>query len=387
MLLADQTEGGVGRRPALHDGYSRRVALAGALALSACGRGRGDALAQASASTPAYDRAGRPLPSLGLRDLAPVPVGNCLSTAELADADYVALTVRQCSQIIPAWQFQMEATLRPDGGFRFDDADRIAAFARSNALALHATALVWYEQEPRALKALDGQPDRFAPAVRTYIHAIAGRYRGQAVSWDVVNEPIRDDGAGLRDCLFSRNLGQEDYIAHAFAWAREADPTAVLVLNDYDLERTPKKRWTFMRLVERLLKRGVPVQALGTQSHLDIGVDPAVCRPAMRELASFGLPIRVSELDVSFQADGTRFLSRQRKLELQASLYAEVVGVFLELPPHQQLAFAVWGLDDKRSWLRYRAGNGDPSDCPCAFDDEERPKPAFFALADGFSRS
>ena len=373
------------RGPGLRDSYSRRAALAGALALSACGRGRGDALAQGQAPTPAYDRPGRPLPSVGLRDMSPVPVGNCLSTAELGDADYVALTVRQCSQIVPSWQFQMEATLRPDGGFRFDDADRIAAFARSNALALHATALVWYEQEPEALKRLDGQPDRFALAVRDYIQAVAGRYRGQVGSWDVVNEPIRDDGSGLRDCLFSRNLGQEDYIARAFAWAREADPAAILVLNDYDLERTPKKRGTFMRLVERLLKRGVPVQALGTQSHLDIGMDPALCRPAMRELATFGLPIRVSELDVSFQANGAKFLSLEQKLALQGRLYAEVVGGFLELPRHQQLAFAVWGLDDKRSWLRYRPG-GDATDRPCPFDDDERPKPAFFALADGFSR-
>ena len=359
---------------------NRRAALAGALALSACGRGRNGAQAQA------YDAPDRPMPALGLRDMAQVPIGNCISTAELDNADYVALTVHQCSQIIPAWQFQMEATLRPDGGFQFEEADRIAAFAATNALALHATALVWYTQEPAALKALDGQPGRFALAVRNAIQAVAGRYRGRAGSWGVVNEPIRDDGSGLRDCLFSRNLGQEDYIVRAFAWAREADPSAVLVLNDYDLERTPRKRWAFMRLVERLLKRGVPVQALGTQSHLDIGMDPALCRPAMRELATLGLPIRVSELDVSFQAANARFTPRARRLALQARLYAEVIGAFLELPRHQQLAFAVWGLDDKRSWLRYRTPGEDPGDCPCPFDDEERPKPAFFALADALGR-
>ncbi len=360
--------------------YSRRAALAGALALSACGRGRGDAQAQA------YDAAGRSMPALGLRDMAQVPIGSCISTAELENADYVALTVHQCCQIVPSWQFQMEATLRPDGGFQFEDADRIAAFAATNALAMHATALVWYTQEPAALKALDGQPDRFALAVRNYIQAMAGRYRGRVASWDVVNESIRDDGSGLRDCLFSRNLGQEDYIDRAFAWARAADPSATLVLNDYDLERTPKKRWAFMRLVERLLKRGVPVQALGTQSHLDIGMDPALCRKAMRELATLGLPIRVSELDCSFQGPGDQSMPRAQKLALQGALYAEVIGGFLELPPHQQLAFTVWGLDDKRSWLRYRPSGGDPADCPCPFDDEERPKPAFFALADALSR-
>ncbi len=357
---------------------SRRAALAGALALSACGRDGG------AAAQPSYRRSGSA--ALGLRERAPFPIGTCLSTAELGDPAYLALVVRQCSQIIPSWQLQMEQVLRPDGGLDFAAADRIASFAGRNGLAFHATALVWYGENPSALKRLDGQPAAFDQAVQTYIAAVCGHYRGQAVSWDTVNEPILPDGSGLRDCLYSRNMGGEDYIARAFDYARAADPQAVLVLNEFDLERTPAKRWAFLRLAERMLKRGVPIGALGTQCHLDIGVDPALCRPAMRELASLGLPIRVSELDVSLDAPGAPLMSLQRREDAQARLYAETLAAFLELAPHQRLAFCTWGLADSKSWLRFQAG-GDAGDRPLPFNDALQPKPAFFALADGLQQA
>ena len=50
---------------------------------------------------------------------------------------------------------------------------------------------------------------------------------------------MAEDGDGLRDSLWSRNLGQIDYMRRAFDNAREADPTAVLLINDYNLESLP----------------------------------------------------------------------------------------------------------------------------------------------------
>jgi endo-1,4-beta-xylanase len=361
---------------------SRRAALAGALALSACSREGG-----AAAARPYGAYGARRGPTPALRELATCPVGTCLSTAELQDPAYLALVARHCSQIVPSWQLQIDATLKPDGRFDFADADRIAAAARAGGQSLHATSLLWYAQEPEALKALDGSGPAFTRAVENWITAAAGRYRGQAVSWDAVNEPIEEDGSGLRRTLYGRNLGAEDYMVRAFEWAHAADADAVLVLNDFDLERVPAKRAAFLRLAERLLKRNVPLGALGTQCHLDIGVDPALVRPAMRELASLGLPVRVSELDCSIKARGLGFLPMEARLDRQARLYAETAAAFVELPAHQRLAFCVWGLDDRRSWLRYQAGGADADDRPLPFDDADGPKPAFWALADQLGRA
>ena len=357
------------------EGISRRTTLAGALALGACSRSQGGAAAQTYAPA---DR-GPPPP---LRTLADVPVGVALSTAEIDQGDQARQAAFQFSQLTPSWQMKMEYILQPDGSFRFDAPDALAAYAARNRLRLFAHTLVWYGEEPPALKALDGQPARFQLAVRNYIEAVAGRYRGQAVGWDVVNEPVRDDGSGLRDCIYSRNMGGEAYIAEAFHLARAADPHALLLINDYNLEITPAKRATFMRLVERLLAQGAPVGGIGCQTHIGIDLPAGASRRAIADLATLGLPIHISELDVSLHGGRFDGRSRSEKLQLQAARYGEVADAFLSLPAHQRFAFTVWGLRDGGSWLL----RDDPADAPLLFDDAGAAKPAFWAVADRLRR-
>ena len=356
----------------------RRTVLGGggALALSAplagCGR------AEASDPADAPTRTG-PIPAL--KEIAPFPIGTAVTTALIDDPGWVALATRQCCQLTPEWEMKMESILRDDGGFDFTRADAIAAFARRENLRLFGHTLVWHAEAPAALQRLDGDRAGFEAAVRNYIAAVAGRYRGQAVGWDVVNEAVAEDGHGLRDCIYARNLGAEDYMLRAFQFAREADPDAVLLINDYNLQSNPAKRATFLRLTERLLARGAPITGLGVQSHLDIGLAPGASLTACRELASLGLPIHVSELDVSLSGGG-RLDLRSRKLTLQAQRYTEMIEAFAELPKAQQFAFTTWGLRDRDSWLRRPPNAGDGTDAPLPFDDVGHPKPAFWAFAD-----
>jgi endo-1,4-beta-xylanase len=347
-------------------GMTRRSALATPLALCACDRENGTARAQDRGPPPA------------LRLLADVPVGVALSTAETDQPDLGAQAGLHFSQLTPSWQMKMEYILQADGTFRFDAPDALAAFAAQNRMRLFGHTLVWYGENPVALKRLDGDAVRFRLAVSNYIAAVAGRYAGQAVAWDVVNEAVRDDGSGLRDCIYSRNMGGEAYIAEAFHLAREADPHATLLLNDYDLEITPAKRRAFMALVERLLAQGAPIGGIGCQSHIGVGLEPGASRTAVMELASLGLPIHVSELDVSLHGRRFALLSPAQKLQRQADRYAEVADAFMNLPPRQRFAFTVWGLRDSDSWLL----RDDPADAPLLFDRAGEPKPAFWAVAD-----
>ena len=192
----------------------------------------------------------------------------------------------------------------------------------------------------------------------------------------MVNEAVRDDGVGLRECLYSRNMGGEGYVAEAFHLARAADPQALLLINDYNLETTPAKRVAFMRLVERLLAQGAPVGGIGCQTHIDLDVSTGATRRAIADLATLGLPIHVSELDVSLH--GRRPSGGASRLAAQAARYGEVADAFMALPAHQRFAFTVWGLRDSSSWLL----RNDPRDLPLMFDDAGAAKPAFWAVAD-----
>jgi endo-1,4-beta-xylanase len=273
----------------------------------------------------------------------------------------------------------MESVLKDDGSFDFRAADAIAAFASANRLRLHGHTLIWYDQSPPAFRRIDGQASQFANAYRNYILAVAGRYRGRCVGWDVVNEPVAGQGGGYRDCLWRKNLGM-DYVATAFRHAREADPGAVLFLNDYNLETMPAKRRSFLQLAESVLKAGAPLGGLGTQTHLDADVKPGQVRACIRDLASLGLPIHLSELDIS-----TRGLKGDAAGR-QARLYAEAAEAMAGLPARQRYALTVWGARDKDSWLRRPPRAGDGSDRPLLFDDDGRAKPAAAAFEQAFQR-
>jgi endo-1,4-beta-xylanase len=354
---------------------SRRLALAGALALSACGRRQGEA---AAAPSP-RDQADPP----PLRRMTETPMGVALSTGEAADPDKGGQAAFQFSQLTPSWEMKMEYILKDDGTFRFDAPDALADFAAGHDMRLHGHTLVWYAQTPPALQRLDGNPRAFDSAIANYIAAVAGHYRGRVAGWDVVNEAVAPDGQGLRDCLYSRNQGGEAYIASAFHRAREADPDAVLLLNDYDLETRPAKRAAFLRLAERLLRAGVPLQGLGCQTHIDIDLPDGASRTAIAELASLGLPIHVSEMDVSLGPRRTLDVrSLDDKLQAQARRYGEGIDAFMALPERQRYAFTVWGLRDPDSWML----KWNPQDEPLLFDGAGAPKPAFWAVADRLRR-
>ena len=197
----------------------------------------------------------------------------------------------------------------------------------------------------------------------------------------MVNEAVAEDGNGLRDCHWSQAFGQDGYILRAFEQAKAADPDAVLFLNDYNLENTPAKGATFLRLVERLLKAGASIGGIGTQSHLDIEIPAGRITAFMREAAQFGLPIHVSELDASLRREGrvdTR--SRATRVEQQTARVTELAEAFVALPPAQRYAFSVWGLRDTDSWLR-RDARDDGQDSPLLFDADGRANPMFEAAA------
>jgi endo-1,4-beta-xylanase len=356
--------------PRFGEEISRRAVLASAsaLALSACGP----------------KAQGQPVPGNlpPLKNIAPFPIGSCVQALHLDDPALANLLARQVNQLTPEWEMKMEYIVRPDGSFRFDAPDRIAAFARAHGMSLLGHTLVWYAQAPPAFQNLDESRIRFIDAYRNYILAVAGRYRGQVVGWDVVNEAVAEDGDGWRDSLWAQRLGAFDHIALAYRTAREADPRATLLLNDYNLDYFPRKRATFLKLAERLLAAGAPLGGLGTQMHVAADIAPGKITEMMRDLASLGLPVHVSELDVSLTRAKNKFLSRDDLLSRQAAVYGEAAEAFMALPAGQRLAFTLWGLRDQDSWLRREYA----ADAPAPFDEAGQPKGGAAALVEAFRR-
>jgi endo-1,4-beta-xylanase len=179
-------------------------------------------------------------------------------------------------------------------------------WATANGIAVRGHPLVW--TVPKAIPQwvrrypYEKQLQFLEHNVRSLIACAGGRVK----LWDVVNEPLWE--ASLRN-LPKRQWPHIEsteemltYIEPALRWAREEDPTATYVINDYGLEinaphgvTATQQRDRFRRLVEALRARGCAPDAIGTQAHDNTWVPPDLFKRVLDDLASAGVPVHVAE--------------------------------------------------------------------------------------------
>lgn len=191
--------------------------------------------------------------------------------------------------------------------YDFAEADWNMHFAEQNGMQVHGHNLCWNSPlaYPSWFKSLLNSSN--AEQILTeHIQTVMGRYRGRISSWDVVNEPVvpwskRKDG--LYPGIWVDCLGPK-YIDIAFHAAAAADPDALRILNIYRVEQgtedDEKTRKDTIVLLKQLLDRGVPVQAVGIESHLDasqpLGGDSF--RQFLSDIRAMNLQVLLTEFDV-----------------------------------------------------------------------------------------
>jgi endo-1,4-beta-xylanase len=359
-------------RGALPDGIGGFLALALALAvLGACGGGGGDSPAAPSTPTPVPTADAEPL-----RDAAAASgtwVGAAVSSDLLRQEPlYAATFARHFDYVTAEWEMKWDPIQRQPGVYDFSGGDRIVGFAEEHGMNVKGHTLVWHGATPRWVDELS--PPELRIAFEDHIRTVAGHYRGRVAVWDVVNEAIDDTTGGLRDTVFLRALGP-GYVAEAFRLAREADPDALLVYNDYGGEGLSRKSDAIYDLVRGLKADGVPIDGVGLQMHISAaGYPPAADIEAnVARLADLGLLVNISEMDVRI---GTLAGDMAAKLERQREVYREVVGVCVSHPRCHAVTF--WGFTDAHSWI------DSEGDDPLLFDEQYQPKPAFFGVQDAY---
>ena len=125
------------------------------------------------------------------------------------------------------------------------------------------------------------------------IHRDVTAYRGVIDMWDVINEvvimPVFDkyDNAITRIC---KEKGRIRLVKDVFAAAKESNPDAVLLINDFNTSAA------YEILIEGLLEAGVPISAIGIQSHQHQGYwGLEKLNDVLERYARFGLPIHFTE--------------------------------------------------------------------------------------------
>lgn len=118
-------------------------------------------------------------------------------------------------------------------------------------------------------------------------------FRGIIDMWDVINEVVimpvfeKYDNAVTRIC---REKGRVGLIREVFARAHESNPEAVLLLNDFNTSID------YEILIDGCLNAGVPISAIGIQSHQHQGYwGKEKLMEVLERFSCFGLPIHFTE--------------------------------------------------------------------------------------------
>jgi endo-1,4-beta-xylanase len=326
----------------------------------------------------------RPGSLLTIGTRKPIPFGAAVRPALLgSDADYTSAILGYCDEIVAEGGFLFSDVHPHRKEFRFEEADRVSAFASANGLGLRGHTLVWYGVMPPWTEEIATAAEAERELVR-HIETVVSRYKQTIRSWNVVNEALRDDakrGSDLRPVIWQRRLGA-DYIAIALRAARAADPTAQLVISEYDVEfvgeRFRNKRAAFVDLVRTLLDGGVPLDAVGLQGHLkgELEIDKQGLGAFAAEMRKAGLDILVTELDVvdnKLPAD-----LRERDLQVASRAHDFIGAIAAEAPLAGVLT---WGITDRYTWvpMYFKRDDGLPNR-PLPLDQSYRPKPLMQVL-------
>jgi endo-1,4-beta-xylanase len=311
-------------------------------------------------------------------------------TGSLADARYLSILREECAVLVPENELKSYVIAAEQRGHNFEPADRIANFASTNAMKLRGHTLLWNRTEytPKWLgqwlstqSAIDAE--RY---LRDYIQRVCARYRQQIYSWDVVNETIDPKTGAVRDTAFTRALGFES-LRIAFEAAREHAPGTQLVYNDYmSWEAGNEKHCAgVLKLLERFKREGVPVDALGIQSH--IGNDGHIHKAQRQQWTKFvdeaigmGYSLLITEFDVNDKDLPTDIKLRDSQIATAAKEYLDVMLSYKQLD--QVLC---WGMVDHYSWLQGFSPRSDGlPQRPTPYDDTFKVKPLRDAIAAAF---
>lgn len=241
--------------------------------------------------------------------------------------------------------------------------EEIVQWCKAHNVTPKGHPLVWNLADPKWLPEdpLDAMQVQFERARRC-----TERFKGKINIWDVVNEATEYDRPHFVEnapklTAAITKMGVGEYVRRSFKAARQGNPDATLIINDYRTGDDYEKK-VISELVDE--NRQPMYDVIGIQSHMHTGYWGAekawnVCE----KFAKFGKPLHFTELTIlsgKLKEDDDWFSKRPGWLstpegeERQAEQIAELYRLLFSHPSVE--AITVWDFTDYDAWQGAPAG-------------------------------
>ncbi|KXG53280.1 Glycoside hydrolase, superfamily [Penicillium griseofulvum] len=272
--------------------------------------------------------------------------GSATDNGELTDAPYLAQLSNKedFGQITPGNAQKWESIEPSPNSFSYAKGDVIADLAAKNGQKLRCHTLVWHSQLPSWVSSGTWTNATLIAAMKNHISNVMTHYKGKCYAWDVVNEALNEDGT-YRDSVFLKHIG-EAYLPIAFAAAAEADPTAKLYYNDYNIESPGAKSSGAQRIVKLVQQYGAKIDGVGLQAHFIVGSTPSQSAQTtnLAAFTSLGVEVAYTELDIRMTLPSTAALLAKQSSDYQNSVAACMAN-------DKCVGVTIWDYTDKYSWV------------------------------------
>lgn len=187
-----------------------------------------------------------------------------------------------------------------------------------------------------------------------WISGVVSNSKEVVKAWNVLNEPMDDvnptqvkSGAGVSDAtqfFWQDYLGGKDYGLKAFKIAKEnANPTDLLFISDYGLEKNLNKCNGLIQYVQYLESNGAHVDGIATKLNLNLSSDKDKIFTMFELLAATGKKIAITDLYVNVMNK----TATPEMLQLQSEMYRYVVESYAQIVPvSQRYGITLKGIQD-----------------------------------------
>jgi len=321
-------------------------------------------------------------------DMIGKSLGVCVSPDQLNDSRGGQTIYRNFNLVVGENAMKFDATEPSRNSFNFGSGDQIVNWAIKHNMAVRGHTLAWHSQTSSWVHNTEYTKEEMFAILKNHIFKVVGHWKGKIREWDVVNECLAENvgravgqGYQLRsasESVWYKRCG-EAFIDSAFVWAHQADPDAILYINDYNIGHWGNghyengKTHAMYNLAKRLKDAGIPIDGVGMQMHTSVsGLQVAQIEETVKQFEAIGLKCIITELDMPGSNP-----SSDAEQKTQATKYAGLTSIICRYDNAPSIV--VWGIADNRSWLE-----DSEKKKPLLFTAEYEAKPSYISVRDEF---